>query len=64
MLHVVRSELTRLGQRRTLLTWFGLMALFAVMVNTVMATVVGDTSISIGWMQSTGMGEWFTICWA
>jgi ABC-type transport system involved in multi-copper enzyme maturation permease subunit len=46
MLHVVRSELTRLGQRRILLTWFGLMALFAVMVNTVMATVVADTSVT------------------
>jgi ABC-2 type transport system permease protein len=44
MLHVVRSELTRLGQRRTLLIWFGLMAVFAVMVNTVMATVVGADS--------------------
>jgi ABC-type transport system involved in multi-copper enzyme maturation permease subunit len=42
MLHVVRSELTRLGQRRLLLTWFGLMVLFAMMINTVMATVVGD----------------------
>jgi hypothetical protein len=46
MLHVVRSELTRLWQRRTLLTWFGLMALFAVMINTVMATVVGDSAAS------------------
>jgi ABC-type transport system involved in multi-copper enzyme maturation permease subunit len=46
MLHVVRSELTRLGQRRTMLVWFGLMALFAVMVNTVMATVVGDSAAS------------------
>lgn len=44
MLHVVRSELTRLRQRRTLLIWFGLMALFAVMINTVMATVVGRTA--------------------
>jgi ABC-2 type transport system permease protein len=44
MLNVVRSELTRLDQRRSLLIWFGLMALFAVMVNTVMATVVGDDS--------------------
>jgi ABC-2 type transport system permease protein len=43
---VVRSELTRLGQRRILLTWFGLMALFAVMINTVMVTVVGDSSAS------------------
>jgi ABC-type transport system involved in multi-copper enzyme maturation permease subunit len=42
MLHVVRSELTRLAQRRTLLVWFGLMALFAVMVNTVMGSTVGQ----------------------
>jgi ABC-type transport system involved in multi-copper enzyme maturation permease subunit len=42
MLHVVRSELTRLAQRRTLLTWFGLMALFAIMVNTVMGSAVGQ----------------------
>lgn len=47
MLHVVRSELTRLGQRRMLLTWFGLMALFAIMVNTVMATVVGQADPSL-----------------
>lgn len=42
MLHVVRSELTRLAQRRNLLIWFGLMALFALMINTVMATVVSQ----------------------
>lgn len=42
MLHVVRSELTRLAQRRTLLVWFGLMAVFALMVNTVMGSVVGE----------------------
>jgi len=42
MLHVVRSELTRLAQRRTLLVWFGLMALFAVMVNTVMGSAIGQ----------------------
>jgi hypothetical protein len=42
MLHVVRSELTRLAQRRTLLVWLGLMALFAVMVNTVMGSAVGQ----------------------
>lgn len=46
MLHVVRSELTRLGQRRTLLIWFGLMALFAIMINPVMASVVTQTSTS------------------
>ena len=43
MLHVVRSELTRMAQRRTLLTWFGLMALFAVMVNTVMSSFISST---------------------
>ncbi len=43
MLHVVRSELTRLGQRRTLLVWFGLMAVFALMINAVMASVVGQS---------------------
>lgn len=42
MLHVVRSEFTRLAQRRTLLVWFGLMAVFAVMVNTVMGSVVAQ----------------------
>ena len=42
MLHVVRSEMTRLGQRRTLLVWFGLMVLFAFMVNAVMASVSGQ----------------------
>ena len=42
MLHVVRSELTRLGQLRTLLVWFGLMAVFAFMINAVMASVVGQ----------------------
>ena len=44
MLHVVRSELTRLGQRRTLLVWFGLMTVFALMINAVMASVVGQSS--------------------
>ena len=34
------SELTRLRQPRLLLAWFGLMALFALLVNTVMATFV------------------------
>lgn len=47
MLHVVRSELTRLGQRRALLTWFGLMAVFALMVNTVMGTVIGQVDGSL-----------------
>ncbi len=40
MLAAVRSELTRLGQPRLLVAWFGLMALFAAMVNTVMVTFV------------------------
>lgn len=43
MLRVVRSELTRLGQRRALLVWFGLMILFAFMINAVMASVVGQS---------------------
>jgi ABC-type transport system involved in multi-copper enzyme maturation permease subunit len=42
MINAVRSELTRLRQPRILLTWFGLMALFTVMINTVMVTVVSD----------------------
>lgn len=40
MIAAVRSELTRLGQPRLLITWFGLMALFAAMVNTIMVTFV------------------------
>lgn len=44
MLNVVRSELTRLAQPRTLLVWFGLMAAFALMVNGVMATVVASAN--------------------
>lgn len=40
MLAAVRSELTRLRQPRLLVTWLGLMALFAAMVNTVMVTFV------------------------
>ena len=38
MFAAVRSELTRLRQPRLLVTWFGLMTLFAVMINTVMIT--------------------------
>ena len=38
MIAAVRSELTRLRQPRLLVTWFGLMTLFAVMINTVMIT--------------------------
>jgi ABC-type transport system involved in multi-copper enzyme maturation permease subunit len=38
MLAAVRSELTRLRQPRLLVTWFGLMTLFAVMINTIMIT--------------------------
>ena len=53
MLHVLRSELTRVAQRRLLLAWFGLTALFAIMVNTVMATVV--TSTSMGDLPSPGV---------
>jgi hypothetical protein len=47
MFHVIRSELTRLAQRRALLVWFGLMALFSIMVNTVMGSVVGQLDPNI-----------------
>jgi ABC-2 type transport system permease protein len=40
MLAAIRSELTRLRQPRLLVIWFGLMALFTVMVNTIMVTFV------------------------
>ena len=40
MIAAVRSELTRLRQPRFLITWFGLMALFTVLVNTIMITFV------------------------
>ena len=40
MIAAVRSELTRLRQPRLLVTWFGLMALFALMINTIMVTFV------------------------
>ncbi len=40
MIAAIRSELTRLGQPRLLITWFGLMALFAMLVNTIMVTFV------------------------
>lgn len=40
MIAPVRSELTRLRQPRLLLTWFGLMALFTMLVNTIMVTFV------------------------
>ena len=53
MLRVVASELTRLAQVRSLLVWFGLMALFALMVNAVMATVV--TNASPGGLPSPGV---------
>jgi ABC-type transport system involved in multi-copper enzyme maturation permease subunit len=40
MFAAVRSELTRLRQPRLLATWFGLMALFTMLVNTIMVTFV------------------------
>jgi ABC-2 type transport system permease protein len=49
MFAAVRSELTRLRQPRLLVTWFGLMTLFAVMINTIMITfVVGGGSMPPG----------------
>ena len=38
MIAAVRSELTRLRQPRLLVIWFGLMALFAIMINTIMVS--------------------------
>lgn len=55
MLAVIRSELTRLRLRRLLIAWFGLMALFAVMVNTVMITFVADAAT----MPAAGPGVTF-----
>lgn len=55
MIATVRSELTRLRQPRLLVTWFGLMALFAVMVNTIMVTFVADG----GAMPAAGPGVTF-----
>jgi ABC-type transport system involved in multi-copper enzyme maturation permease subunit len=40
MIAATRSELTRLRQPRLLLSWFGLMALFGILVNTIMVTFV------------------------
>ncbi|HYO42967.1 MAG TPA: hypothetical protein VES19_07170 [Candidatus Limnocylindrales bacterium] len=40
MIAATRSELTRLRQPRLLMTWFGLMALFALLVNTIMVSFV------------------------
>jgi ABC-type transport system involved in multi-copper enzyme maturation permease subunit len=49
MFAAVRSELTRLRQPRLLVTWFGLMTLFAVMINTIMVTYVsGGSSLPPG----------------
>lgn len=42
MVRSLRSELVRLRRRGMLIGWFGLMALFAVMANTIMFSVVGD----------------------
>jgi ABC-type transport system involved in multi-copper enzyme maturation permease subunit len=44
MLNVVRSELVRLRRPRLLIGWFGLMALFALMINQVMFGMSGDPS--------------------
>ncbi len=42
MLAVVRSELVRLRRPRLLAAWFGLMAMFAVMINAVMFSVLSS----------------------
>jgi len=46
MIRVVRSELVRLFRPRLLLGWFGLTALFAVMVNMIMFCVATQQSIA------------------
>lgn len=49
MIAAVRSELTRLRQPWLLVGWFGLMALFAMMINTIMVTfVTGGGSLPPG----------------
>jgi hypothetical protein len=49
MIPALRSELTRLGQPRLLATWFGLMALFAMMINVVMPVfATGGSSMPPG----------------
>jgi hypothetical protein len=52
MLNVIQSEAIRISQRRTLLIWFGLMAGFAVMVNTVMGSAL---SASTGGLPTPGV---------
>ena len=42
MLRALRSELVRMRRLGMLIGWFGLMAVFAVMANTIMFSVVGD----------------------
>jgi ABC-2 type transport system permease protein len=44
MINVVRSELARLRRPKMLIGWFGLMALFALMINQVMFSMAGDPS--------------------
>jgi ABC-type transport system involved in multi-copper enzyme maturation permease subunit len=44
MIRVIRSELTRLFRPRLLLGWFGLTALFAVMINMIMFSVATQQS--------------------
>lgn len=44
MLNVPRSELIRMARPRMLAAWFGLMSLFAVMINAVMFSTVGDST--------------------
>lgn len=56
MLNVVRSELARLRQPRLLLSWMGLMALFALMVNTIM---IGFVTQAGPGMPAAGPGVTF-----
>lgn len=43
MINALRSELLRTRRKGVILGWFGLTALFTIMINMVMAQVVGDT---------------------
>ncbi|MEI2785318.1 MAG: hypothetical protein V9E82_06400 [Candidatus Nanopelagicales bacterium] len=55
MIGVIRSELLRLTRPRLLITWFALMGLFALMINSVMFS----TASSQAQMPATGPGVMF-----
>jgi hypothetical protein len=53
---VVRSELLRLWRPRLLLAWFGLMSLFALLINQVMFSTAGSADAA---MPANGPGVTF-----